>query len=611
MSKQQLYILGDAVDMPAEEIKIKVESNIFADADDIKTAHSYSVTLPRTAHNDALLTLAYLANAESDATHRYLDAALYIDGVPLFEGGRAVINSVDADGYKLNLYWGLLEVFADIQDEGLDLNELPLSAHWKENSMATWVTLSRTGDADATYGALTYDSGMSDAVYNKLDRDSAVLADKLPWWMPTIPATAMLNKICDVYGLSIDYSVKAYDRLALLAHPLVTLDTMGADETLRVVLQGTYYTVNSTKYICFSDHLVEESNMYFFANAIRRTSASSPSAGYFAVRDIVTDIHFVGSSDRQFKILIKGGLDDERSFISTLKDGRYVLDETLVDVSVKGGEPIITVRPAEFSPEYGWAADETPDIDIRCTLEVASITNIEIGDQWCYERNYPSVGIIDYIADLLAHIGGVLVGTVTRGNLRVVTLDEIATAHPLTLDSYGVEAIEFTLGDTAQRNIYTHKDNDDVAGVVVTGAAELISDDTTLERERTAYESNFKTLAGETSNFVALWETEKQNDGTYKATWSGRGDYIASNFFGTLWGGLVNFGNVLGQYYGTLAEVIRRPKVVTVAVRLSVLDLVALDLARAVYIPQLSRRYIIESVESDEGERYKLKLVQI
>ena len=80
--RQQLYINGVAVDMPAEAIKIKVESNILNDADKTMTAHSYSITLPRTIRNDSGLAMAYVAGADTGgvSTHTYLGVALYVDG---------------------------------------------------------------------------------------------------------------------------------------------------------------------------------------------------------------------------------------------------------------------------------------------------------------------------------------------------------------------------------------------------------------------------------------------------------------------------------------------------------------------------------------------------
>ena len=120
MRKQQLYINGKAVDMPADEIKIKVESNIFNDADKIKTAHSYNIALPRTMTNDSIFLDAFVPSADTGgkSTHRYLTASLHVDGVPLFSNGRAVLTSVDDKGYNLTLLWGILGVFDEIQWHG-------------------------------------------------------------------------------------------------------------------------------------------------------------------------------------------------------------------------------------------------------------------------------------------------------------------------------------------------------------------------------------------------------------------------------------------------------------------------------------------------------------
>ena len=97
---QQLFIRGMAVDMPADEIKINVASNLFSDADKIKTAHSYNVALPRTANNDSIFALAFLPASETRgvSTHCYLPASLFVDGVPLFEQGQAVLTSVNDRG---------------------------------------------------------------------------------------------------------------------------------------------------------------------------------------------------------------------------------------------------------------------------------------------------------------------------------------------------------------------------------------------------------------------------------------------------------------------------------------------------------------------------------
>ena len=143
MNRQQLYINGEAVDMPNEVIKLKIESNIFNDASNIMTGHSYSITLPRTMHNDDIFALAYVASADTagSSTHRYLQCSFYIDGVPMFSDGRLVLSSVEEKGYRCNLFFGLLGIFDRIKEEGLDTCDLVMSKYATHDNDGLWMKL--------------------------------------------------------------------------------------------------------------------------------------------------------------------------------------------------------------------------------------------------------------------------------------------------------------------------------------------------------------------------------------------------------------------------------------------------------------------------------------
>ena len=252
MNNQQLYINDVAVDMPSESIKIKVASNLLADVDKVMTAHSYSIHLPRTMTNDNVFALAYVAGASTGniSTHCYLKASLYIDGIPLFEGGKAVLNEVDDDGYNLNLYWGLIDVFDEIKREGLQLCDLPLSSHWNEQTMATWGTLTKWYLGD---NPPVYNGGMNDAIYATLDDDSKAEADTKPWTMPFVFASSIMNKISAVYGLTFDYSTEFQNRMANLVHPLTTLKTICKGEKLTFEIGAQWvYGTDGKKYLTLS-----------------------------------------------------------------------------------------------------------------------------------------------------------------------------------------------------------------------------------------------------------------------------------------------------------------------------------------------------------------------
>jgi hypothetical protein len=115
-------------------------------------------------------------------------------------------------------------------------------------------------------------------------------------------------------------------------------------------------------------------------------------------------------------------------------------------------------------------------------------------------------------------------------------------------------------------------------------------------------------------NKVPHWEVEKnENANTYKATWHDAGRYIlgtdiTGHFY---YNNGQDFERTIANYYGEYAKATYRPKVLEVIVRLQVLELMAVDFTHPIYITQLGRNYLIVSIESDQGEQYKLKLIQL
>ena len=622
MRRQQLYINGKAVDMPAEEIKIKVESNLFADFGNLKTAHSYSITLPRTMTNDSILMLAYVAGADTGgkSTHRYLKAALYLDGVPLFVDGRCVVEQVGSNGYQCNLYWGLLGIFDEIKDEGLDLCDLPMSSRWDEDTMAgEWVKIAKY------MGAQDNVTGMSNDIYNTLDPESKTRADTMPWTMPSVPATSILDKIAQVYGVTINTSSTARSRIAQLYHPLVTLKAMAEDEVCKIRLASVTIHPDSHYYPIILAPRIDASGMYSYgtwteivpatatsqatsqpiANDVLRFGNNDGSV-YAVAKLAIKSIHVYGTCDKYFEAACY--VEDDPSNVvvpSQLRNGVYTIDHTWEDLSAEADDSLIAIGAG--SGAY-WTSMPS-SLNVKFDLVVEKIEDLKVGNWWNAVRNYPEMGVIDYLNEILAHIGGCIVGSVADADtLTISTFDEVVQATSESIDTLGVKSISMALDDLAQKNIYTHKDNEDT-GINYTGEGVLRTSDTTLERERKAFESKFKVprLA-----LIRLWEVEK-NDGesTYKATWEADGDYICGNN-GTI---DINTGQdferTLANYYAYYGMLINYPKVVEAVVKLNALALRDFDFSHPFYIPQIGRSYLIKSLESEQGEKYKLTMVQI
>lgn len=616
MNNQQLYINDVAVDMPSESIKIKVASNLLADVDKVMTAHSYSIHLPRTMTNDNVFALAYVAGANTGniSTHCYLKASLYIDGIPLFEGGKAVLNEVDDEGYNLNLYWGLIDVFDEIKREGLQLCDLPLSSHWNESTMATWTSLTKFFlNSDPPI----YEGGMTDAIYATLDDDSKAEADTKPWTMPFVFASAIMAKISAVYGLTFDYSTEFQNRMANLVHPLTTLKSMAKDEVLTFMVGGRIAT-HSNDYDRKTLDISAPyniSNTHFKDGAIDYTIDSTNYARLRAKTKInIKRVRVMPSyCDHQWSIIVYNAKVSERLLTSQYNSstGRYEVSAyEWQNVVCEAGDPIV-----DIAADGWWTSGETPVQSIRVIIEIDDIGDVNVGSPWCYERNYPEIKVMDYISELLAHCGGCIVGKTTKQNsLRITTLDEVMSASSANYDAYGVRSITMSLDDLARKNVYSHKDNDDNSGDGLTAYqadGTITTNDETIELERDAYKSSFKVPR---ANLIRLWKIEQQ-DSNKKATWNNAGDYIAgttndgSNVFVSNTG--QDFQSIIEAYYTNYSQLVYRPKAVELDVRLNALDLINFSFEHPIYIPQLAKSYIATSIESEKDETYKLKLIQI
>lgn len=615
--------------MPAEEIKINVASNLLSDADKVKTAHSYNVCLPRTMTNDNVFALAYLPAAETGGrtTHRYLAASLYFDDVPLFEQGQAVLTSVNDKGYNLTLLWGLVAIFDEIKREGLNICDLPMSSHWDEATMAPlneWVQLPQYDDQ-----VPQYTSGMTREIYNTLDAESKALADTKPWILPSVKATTILDKIRQVYGVNFSFSTEAAIRLGRIWHPLVTLKSLVKDEVVRIRYGQMTFPYNTAPCtlqdfpidtlpngmldfksfdVITTEGAPRATSVPLASNALK--TANTTAHAFVAKNKInARKVRVYGQCDRQWGVEVKDYYAAEGGRLAELNTANnlYELDVTLEAVGYEADERIANVFA--YTANVGRMWDTVPrTLSIYVELEIDDI-DFTLGSWWLPCRNYPEVGVINYLSELIAHIGGCIVGSVTKPNsIYISTFDEVMQSQPQSYKLLGVNSITMTLAGLAQKNNYTHKVNEDDGGEYYAEGV-IYTADETLALERKAFDSKFKVPI---RGIVRLWGIEDSSTADKKkATWVAKGDYIASNQDGYLYNYVEDFESVIRYYYANYERMVTVPKAVEAIMRLSIIDLLNIDLGRPVYIEQLGRQYLIESIESESGNKYKFKLVQI
>ena len=141
MTDQQLYIDGILMDMSEETaITLDIKSNLFRDITKMTANTTYTINLPKTAHNMAVLEFAGKPSTSSKYPYIFHTARYFRNGLEIIRNGRASVLSVK-ETIEISIYWGLFQALATLQSSDLKLNELNCTKHLrftKNNSSDTY-----------------------------------------------------------------------------------------------------------------------------------------------------------------------------------------------------------------------------------------------------------------------------------------------------------------------------------------------------------------------------------------------------------------------------------------------------------------------------------------
>ena len=141
MTDQQLYIDGILMDMSEDSaITLDIKSNLFRDITKMTANTTYTINLPKTAHNMAVLEFAGKPSTSSKYPYIFHTARYFRNGLEIIRNGRASVLSVK-ETIEISIYWGLFQALATLQSSDLKLNELNCTKYLrftKDNSYDTY-----------------------------------------------------------------------------------------------------------------------------------------------------------------------------------------------------------------------------------------------------------------------------------------------------------------------------------------------------------------------------------------------------------------------------------------------------------------------------------------
>uniref|UniRef100_UPI004055B4C2 hypothetical protein n=1 Tax=Alistipes sp. TaxID=1872444 RepID=UPI004055B4C2 len=135
MVEYELWIDGKRADLGEEDLTLCYESPLFAELDAIVSNRSYNIELPLTQKNRSIIGNAQRVDVDSDAPYIKLPAELYANGIAVFTNGFAIIDNI-SDTISCSLVWGNIEALEQLFNT--ELSELSEVMERQGNGAIAW-----------------------------------------------------------------------------------------------------------------------------------------------------------------------------------------------------------------------------------------------------------------------------------------------------------------------------------------------------------------------------------------------------------------------------------------------------------------------------------------
>lgn len=618
MTTYELYINAVLCDLDADEtITLLYQSPIFSELDSIQSNRSYNISLPLTPNNIRAIGQSQRVDVRTNVPYKRLPAALYMNGVPLFTKGYAVVTDI-SDTINITLTWGNVDNFQPLFDNNLrDLTEEMEGLNaghidWNENSKILDANTEHEYPGVAFWG-VNFGMGLGNPKYIH----------------PSVQVSTILQAIERQHDITID----GKERLAYSPNlgPIVPLVSKNGDEESGRSeitecspnpndVDGLTLLIGDT--IFFNEHAEYIEGNYFNVKGATNVSLSidfhGETKGY--VWDSLNGSidAYVCDADNYNNVLCKIPFSKSEGDFGSIKididaDVSFTLDEPL-----ESGKIAIVIVKAQTG---SWTI-KNPYI---MTLNAYPRSDMYFPSVFPSAPNLPDMSQGDFILALMNMNG--LFAYADKDNpdmIRLISIDDITDkakagdivdwSDKVILNDFNrvdmPDASEFTLDDLAQSNILDY-DNDDDVETDTHGIIEIKNENIDKETELVTLPfsaSDNATTDGVSCALVPIYEQQDNGNVNYSECspriLSVRGGLISGlvKCIGVFdpW---MKFGGAEGiveSKYGSYRKVVSQVRLITVRAKLSEIDLLNLDYTTPIYISQFGKLFALYSVETGE-----------
>lgn len=603
MTRDELYINNTKVDLGKTDITLSYKSNLLTDISKIVSNSSYTIKLPKTARNLALIECSHIPSSTSRYPYLKHKGTLIRNGIEIIKDANVVLLET-GEFIEIALTWGNVTNFAGVVNDGKKLTDI---THGTEEGV-DWVVWNNKGSNSVQFPLIDYG-------FNS--------GDPNVWYHPVIPVWWILDKIQEENGVTFNFPA---DRINFINRMIVPLLSNNDSQELYdkypsfLNVDGYNSVANSISYLKLS--YTGDSTQTNFAEV----------SGYYNSDLYVkwdTDLRIIG--DVSFSVTYNIGTDyynkELRLHVKEIDSlGSVVVKNTIIK-KTKGAYIESSLIKLVFNFDENIHVDLGQYIDIvyqsadistinysALSLYFSARGEVLFGEKLPLVPNLPDVKQIDFIKAIASMVGLFALPDGVNG-IKFIPFDNLSTNKSKAVDwtnrvimayrSVTPRSLKYTLDNIAQNNRFQYKKDDKVKGDY---DGNIQVNDATIDYERDAIKLPFS--ACDTKNGVAYIPMYSYNEnGELQYNKTNPRILLLDGTKGVFKG--LEWTTLIANNYQTYKGLINDAKVVTEYIRLNSIELRDLEMDVPVYLAQYGCYLAIIEIKTNENDICECKLLKL
>lgn len=601
MIRDELYINGDKVDVGDTDISLNYKSNLLTDISKIVSNNSYTIKLPKTAKNLALIECSHLPSSTTKFPYLKHVGNVLRNGIIIVKDANVVLLSV-SEYIETALSWGNVTNFAEIVSSDKKLTDL----EYGTEEGTDWVVWNNKGSNSAQFPLINYGFNSGDSNV---------------WYHPAITVKWILEKIQEESGVTFNFPSDKKTFIDKMIVPLLTRnDSQKINDAFPSFLKMVGYVI------------VESTFSYLKLNYIGDSTQQYASVGGPYGDRLYTKYPITLKVKGTIEMLVKynSGMDVNNQYlnlrvsqsdssgnissVSTIERKNYAAYIEAPNVRLLFNfDDLVSIGSDEFM-HFTIEAIATGASSSVLSLTVYDRNEISFGEKFPLVPNLPDIKQIDFIKAVASMVGLFALPDGENG-IKFIPFDNLSANKSkavewtnrviMAYNSVTPRNLQYTLDNIAQNNWFRYKEDDNVMGNY---DGNIQVDDATIEYERDAISLPFSACS--TKGGVAYIPLYSYND-------NGELQYNKVNprillLDGTkgIFKGL-EWTTLIANNYQTYKGLINNAKVVTEYIRLNSIELRDLEMDIPVYLAQYGCYLAIIEIKTKENDICECKLLKL